>query len=145
MEQEILKIIQEKLPSIHAEALGAFFTEAKQTKVDLGNTQNAFKVAQNDLMSMKEDNAELRQKLDKGRELTGREKAVQEKEQAQALLECRLECEKEKVALAKELFKDVFRNIEIKRSLIGTIPVDCPSGNYPLPGSLQKTETITQS
>lgn len=135
MESEILKLVQEKLPAIQAKALEAFIADARKTKDVLTITTRKledFERHYDRLSKLERDH----------KSIDVREDAILQREQKQNLLDCQLECEKEKVALAKELFTTVFRNIEIKRSLSGNVPVQ--SGQYGVAmGCFNKDETVS--
>lgn len=143
MHEDILKIVKEKLPSIHAEALGQYFEESKKIAVLLEIAQKEVALSRSNAKVLVADMTGLKNLITKHGDIDKREEQVLERERAAHLLQCRLDCETEKVALVKEMFKDVFRNSQIKRSIIGNTPV--AAGEYGV--ALQSTssdETVTQ-
>lgn len=142
MHEEILKIVQEKLPSIHAEALGKHFKEAEATTKSLSEANERIDALRQTVDSANKRNETLQLQIKREVNLKAREDVVLAREQKQNVLDARLDCEKEKVALVKEMFKDVFRNSSVKRSIIGSTPL--ASGQYGVvlhPDSSEETTT----
>lgn len=144
MEAEILKIVQDKLPSIHADALGAYFDEAKLTRENLEIVKKKLSKADVTIEMLTKANEMHLEQARTADKLQEREDNVLEREVKQRVQDVRLQCEIEKVSIVKEMFKDVFRNTEVKRSIIGNTPVKGQDGCYPESAPFNRDETVTQ-
>ena len=119
MQAEILTLIKEKLPSIHAKALGEYFTEAEATEKELTTIKAELETTKERLKTVTAEHEECRLAWIREQELDKRESEVLKREQKADLFEQRFACETEKVSLVKEMFFAVFKNTQVRKSVMG--------------------------
>jgi len=140
MEQEILRIVKERLPAIQAQAIADYVAEAEKTKRERDHLEENRIVQEKAHNKMEEEIKSLRSELEKVKDIEKREQAVKDSELQGAVDAQKLKGAEEKVELVKEMFKIVFANTRIKREIFGSTPIT--NGQYGIAeGGFGKSET----
>ena len=143
LNQDILAAVKAKLPSIQAEALAEFVKESAHTKVKLAQEVEAGNRMTAELEELKKMKMSREQLLTKERVLSERKTALDQLNIEQIGKDERLKCAEDKVAFMTEMLSLIFRNTEIKRSVLRNKAVVCGGDNYV--GEHPEKEEITET
>ena len=139
MQDEILKLIKEKLPEMQVKVITDVFNENATLKASIVDNQTVVDILNKALNDLKIDVnnrnvkiRELNEEVAKAGDLKKREQALERRELIQDMCTLQMKHANEKVELVKELFKIPFANRLLRENILQStqIPVRSPEEIY---------------
>lgn len=143
LEKEVMDTIRAKLPEIHAQALQAYFRDAEITANRLKGVETELRATRSQVEELNQLLTEYKKLESRWKDLDSREAAIHKKEVEFEILRQRVELEKEKTATVKEMFATVFRNIEVRKTVLSpAIPAVVQGGTGSGMGYVDRTGNL---